>query len=377
MGDVMMERVPFLDLAAEHQALREEIAAALAPIFDGARFVGGDAVSTFEARFAALHGLPWAVGLKSGTAALHLGLEALGVGPGDEVLVPAFTFIATAAPVVRLGAVPRFVDVDPEVATLNPEAAAAAITPRTRAMIPVHLYGHPAPVDLLFDLAREHGLRVLEDCAQSHLATWRGRPCGSFGDAGAYSFYPTKNLGAAGDAGALVTADQELADRVRGLGNHGRADRYRHVFLGWNERMDAIQAAVLTVKLNHLAAWTEARRAAAARYQELLRDVAPYGEPLRLPVERDGARAVYHLYVARHSRRDAIADKLGKAGIDTATHYPLTVPEQPAFVDLGLGGGHFPVAEDWARHGLSLPLYPGITASQQERVAEALRALPA
>jgi len=368
--------VPFLDLATEHRELEGEILEALLPLIRDAAFVGGEAVSRFEEAFAALHGLPHCVGVKSGTSALRLALEAMGVEPGDEVIVPAFTFIATATAVLHAGARPVFADVDDEVAALDPEAVRAALTPRTRVLLPVHLYGHPAPLADLQKMAREHGLRILEDCAQSHGASLDGRPTGAWGDLGAYSFYPTKNLGAAGDAGCVVTASAELAARVRSLANHGRTDRYFHDRVGWNERLDAIQAAVLTVKLGRLQAATAARREAATRYRELLKNMSPFGFPLRLPVEHEGATAVYHLYVVRHPRRDDLARALGEAGIGTATHYPTPLPSQPAFAHLGLGEGSWPRAEAWAAQCLSLPLFPHITAGQQERVAEVLAALP-
>jgi dTDP-4-amino-4,6-dideoxygalactose transaminase len=368
--------VPFIDLPAQHQALESELMEVLVPILRNAAFVGGEPVNGFEKAFAEAHGIARAVSVKSGTSALQLGLEGMGLEPGDEVLVPAFTFIATAASVVRAGGRPVFVDVDPETACLDPDAAAAAVTDRTRAILPVHLYGHPAPMAALLDLAKSRGLKVLEDCAQSHLGTLDKRPTGTYGDAGAFSFYPSKNLGALGDGGCFITGDEALADRVQQLANHGRTDRYHHGFLGWNERMDAIQAAALTVKLRHLPGWNMARRAAAARYTEALAGVAPWGEPLVLPVERPGAEHVYHLYVFRHSRRDEIAAALAKEGIGTATHYPLPLPGQPAFVELGMGGGSFPVSDAWAATCLSLPLFPEITAEQQDRVVEALRGLP-
>jgi dTDP-4-amino-4,6-dideoxygalactose transaminase len=368
--------VPFLDLAASHRALENEMLEAILPILRNAAFVGGDPVARFERAFAEAHGVPHAVTVKSGTAALALGLTALGVKPGDEVIVPAFTFIATAAAVVHAGATPVFADVLAETACLDPGAAARAITPRTKALIPVHLYGHPAAMDELLELAREHGLRVLEDCAQSHLARWRERTTGALGDAGAFSFYPTKNLGAAGDGGAVITSDAEIAGRIRRLANHGRAEHSLHVEIGGNERLDAMQAAILSAKLGHLAEWTELRRRAAARYRELLEGIAPWGEPLRLPLERPGARHVYHLFTVRHSRRDALAALLKEAGIGTAVHYPLAVPAQPAFRDRPEGRGDWPEADAWARTCLSLPLYPGITEAQQARVAEAIRSVP-
>jgi dTDP-4-amino-4,6-dideoxygalactose transaminase len=250
------------------------------------------------------------------------------------------------------------------------------MSPLTRAILPVHLYGHPAPLEDLVALARRDGLRLLEDCAQSHGAALGERPTGTWGDAAAYSFYPTKNLGAAGDAGCVITADGELADRVRSLANHGRVDRYFHDRIGWNERLDAIQAAILFVKLAHLEAATAARRKAAARYNLLLKRLSPLGMPMQLPVEHEGARAVYHLYVVRHPRRDELARALSEAGVGTATHYPTTLPAQPAFRQLGLSEGSWPRAESWAASCLSLPLFPGINPAQQDRVVEVLASLP-
>jgi dTDP-4-amino-4,6-dideoxygalactose transaminase len=365
--------VPFMDLARQHRGLQAELADAVLPLLRSASFVGGDPVARFEAAFAGAVGAPHAASVKSGTAALHLGLCALGLEPGDEVLVPAYTFIATAAAVVHAGGRPVFVDVDPETACMDPTAAAAAVTGRTRAMIPVHLYGHPAPMDRLLEIAGDRDLRVLEDCAQSHLAGIDGRITGTFGHAGAFSFYPSKNLGAAGDAGIVTSTDAAVADRVRRLANHGRTGRYDHDAVGFNERLDAIQAAVLEVKLRHLPAWTQARRQAAARYREFLAGLAPWGEPLLHPVERPGHVHVYHLYVIRHSRRDAIAEALGSAGIGTATHYPSTVPSQPAFRGTP---ADVPVSEAWANTCLSLPLFPEMETAEQDRVVDALRALP-
>jgi len=364
--------VPFLDLPRQHEPIHREILEAVLPLLESASYIGGPAVDAFETAFSAAHDGRPAVGLKSGTAALHLALEALGVGPGDEVIVPAFTFIATAATAVRLGATPVFVDVDDATACMDPEAMEHALTSRTRVVVPVHLYGHPAPVDRICERARNHGVAVLEDCAQSHLARWNGRPTGTFGEAAAYSFYPSKNLGAAGDAGAVVGADAALVDRVRQLANHGRAGRYEHAFVGWNERLDAVQAAVLTVKLRHLEAWTEARRRAAGRYRELLTAVRPFGEPLVLPETRAGAEPVHHLYVVRHPHRDVLLETLAAGGVAAGAHYPTTLPSQPAFAKLDLPAAHCPRAEAWAASCIALPLFPGITVEQQTRVAEVL-----
>lgn len=368
------ESVPFLDLASLHRELESDILGALSPLLRNAAFVGGEPVAAFETAFAAQLGARRVVTVKSGTSALRLALAALGVEPGDRVVVPAFTFVATASAVLHAGAIPVFADVEEETATLDPEAAAAALGPGVRAILPVHLYGHPAAMGPLAELAAAHGLRILEDCAQSHLATLEGRTTGTLGAAGAFSFYPTKNLGAAGDAGCVATDDDAVADRVRAAANHGRSDPMTHLTPGYNERLDAFQAAILGVKLPHLAGWTAERQRAAARYRELLSGAAPWGEPLRLPVERPGARHVYHLFVVRHARRDAIREALAREGIGTAVHYPRTVPGQPAFA--GMDAGHFPRAEAWAASCLALPLYPGIPVAHQERVAEAIHQLP-
>jgi dTDP-4-amino-4,6-dideoxygalactose transaminase len=373
----MAEGVPFLDLRAQQRGIAEELNAALAPLLRDAAFVGGEPVARFEQAFAEAHGVPHAVTVKSGTAALRLGLSALGIGPGDEVIVPAYTFIATATSVIHAGATPIFADVDETTACLDPQAAAALRSPRIKAMIPVHLYGHPAPMPSLLELAHERGWKVLEDCAQSHLARLNDAATGTFGDAGAFSFYPSKNLGAGGDGGCLITRSGEVADRIRSLANHGRSGRYHHTEIGWNERLDALQAAILAVKLRHLEGWNAARRRAATRYSELLAGISPWGEPLRLPRQLPGTAPVHHLYVVRHSRRDEIAAALGNEEIGTATHYTLTLPEQPAFAGRGEKTGAFPSARAWSRTCLCLPLFPEITAEQQERVAEALRRLPA
>lgn len=368
------DSVPFLDLAAVHRELECDILAALRPLVRSAGFIGGEPVAAFEAAFAAALGARRVVSAKSGTSALRLALAAMGVGPGDRVVVPAFTFVATASAVLHTGGVPVFADVEAETGTLDPQAAAAALSPEVKALLPVHLYGHPAAMGPLLDLAAARGLSVLEDCAQSHLARLDGRTTGTLGRAGAFSFYPTKNLGAAGDAGCVSTGDDDLAERVRAAANHGRSDPMTHRTPGYNERLDAFQAAVLGVKLPHLAGWTGERRRGADRYRELLGGVAPWGEPLLLPVEQPGAEHVYHLFVVRHSRREAIREALERRGIGTAVHYPRTVPAQPAFA--ALAAGRFPRAEAWAATCLALPLYPGMPAAHQERVVEALHELP-
>ena len=364
-------KVPFLNLQADQEALADELQEAVFPLLRSASFVGGPAVAAFEEEFAAVQEAAHAVSLKSGTAAIHLGLQALGVGPGDEVIVPAFTFIATAAPIVHLGAVPVFVDVDSQGACLDPSGAKKAISPRTKAIVAVHLYGQPAPMDAILEAAGD--IPVLEDCAQSHLATYNGKMTGTIGALGTFSFYPSKNLGAAGDGGAVVTNDRELGQRIRRLANHGRTGHYEHGELGWNERMDAVQAAVLRVKLRHLPQWTQARRTAARTYDELLANASFLGQPLRTPAIRGECDSAYHLYVVRHPQRDALARHLEAAGVATGIHYPGILPHQPAFKSRGFDQGEFPNATEWTRECLALPLFPGISEAQQQFVAEVIR----
>ncbi len=358
--------IPFLDLTRQHAALRTELMAAAARVIDASQFVLGGEGRALEAELARVCGARHAVGVGSGTDALRLALAALGVGRGDEVLTPAFSFVASATTIVMAGATPVFVDVEAETLTMDPEAAARALTPRAKVLMPVHLYGHPAAIDRLSAFARERGLAVLEDNAQAVGATWQGRPLGGWGDAACLSFYPTKNLGACGDAGMLVTPRDDVAERVRRLRHHGDAGRYHHVELGYCSRLDELQAALLRVKLARLTEWEERRRAIAARYREGLA-----GLPLRLPVERPGARHVYHLFTVRHGHRDALAKRLADLGVGTAVHYPLPVPAQPVFgVD---GEGRWPQAWRAAREVLSLPCYPEMTGAEVEGVIEAVR----
>ncbi|MGH6692083.1 MAG: DegT/DnrJ/EryC1/StrS family aminotransferase, partial [Gammaproteobacteria bacterium] len=302
--------IPFVDLARQHQALRDDLIAAATRVVDSARFILGPEGEALEREVAVISGVRYAVGVASGTDALRLALTAVGVAPGDEVITPAFSFVASASTIVMVGATPVFVDIDPETYTLDVEAAARAITRRTRAIMPVHLYGQPAAMDRVAALARDHRLAVVEDAAQAVGATWKGRPVGAWGDAACLSFYPTKNLGACGDAGMILTDRDDIAERVRRLRHHGDGGRYRHVELGYASRLDELQAALLRVKLPRLAAWTEARRRLAARYRTLL-------EPsvVGLPVERAEARHVYHLFTVRHAQRDALAKALAELGV--------------------------------------------------------------
>lgn len=358
--------IPLVDLQAQTRGIRAELDEAVGRVLDGARFVLGEEVERFEGAFAAFCGADHCVGVASGTAALHLALRACGVGPGDEVITTPFTFFATVEAILYCGARPVFADIDPRTFTLDPAQAAARITSRTRAILPVHLYGHPADMDGLLALAGEHGLRVVEDAAQAHGATWKGAGAGTLGDAGCFSFFPGKNLGAAGDGGAVVTGSAEIAARVRRLRNHGRDTKYEHSEVGFAERLDALQAAILEVKLRHLPRWTEARRAAAARYDGLLAESG-----LELPATAPAAGHAFHLYVVRTPRRDALLQWLQARGIGAGVHYPIPLHQQPA---LRPRHGHerYPHAEAAAREVLSLPLHPELTDAAQARVADAV-----
>ncbi|MBI4636243.1 MAG: DegT/DnrJ/EryC1/StrS family aminotransferase [Candidatus Rokubacteria bacterium] len=339
--------------------------ATVARVLDASQFILGAEGQALERELATVCGVRHAIGVGSGTDALRLALAALGLGPGDEVITPAFSFVASSSTIVMAGAVPVFVDVDPETYNLDPDLIERAITPRTRAVLPVHLYGHPAPMDRIAALARAHGLLVIEDAAQAVGATYDGRPVGAWGDAACLSFYPTKNLGACGDGGMVVTDRDEVAERIRRLRHHGDHGRYHHVELGWCSRLDELQAAALRVKLPHLAAWTEARRRIAARYRTLLA-----GAPLGLPVERSRARHVYHLFTVRHPRRDAFVKSLADLGVGSAVHYPLPVPGQPMF---GADERRWPEASRAAREVVSLPCYAELTDEEVEEVARAAR----
>ena len=324
-------------------------------------------MAAFERAFADAHRVRHCVGVNTGTSALHLALLAAGVGPGDEVLTVPMTFVATSWAISYCGAKPVFADVDPLTGTMDPDQAADRITPRTRAILPVHLYGQPADMAPLLDLARRRGVPLIEDAAQAHLATYRGQPVGGLGLAAGFSFYPGKNLGALGEGGAVVTDDDALAARMRALRDHAQTQRYHHAEVGFNYRMDAIQGAVLGIKLRHLARWTERRRALADRYLAALHDL-----PLDLPYARPDREHVWHLFVVRHPNRDQIRAELEGRGIQTGLHYPVPVHLQPAYRDLGHEPGDFPVAERVGRECFTLPLYPEMTDEQQDAVIAAL-----
>jgi dTDP-4-amino-4,6-dideoxygalactose transaminase len=345
--------------------LAEELEAATKRVLHSGWYILGPELEAFEQAFAAYHGVAHAVGVANGTDAVELALRALGVGAGDEVITVAHTAVATVCAVERTGATPVLVDIDEETYTMDPRAAAAAVTDRTRAIVPVHLYGHPADMGALMDLAARHGIAVVEDCAQAHGARIGGRLVGTFGHLGAFSFYPTKNLGAYGDGGAVVTGDPALAERVRRLRNYGQTDRYHHVERGQNSRLDEMQAAILRVKLAHLDEHNALRRRLAGEYSRRLAGVA-------VPSCRDGAGPVFHLYVVRHPRRDDLMSALREEGIGTLIHYPIPVHLQEAYRDLGYAPGALPVTERAAEEILSLPLYAGLTPEALEMVVDAV-----
>ena len=359
--------IPLVDLKAQYAALRTDIDAAIARVIANTSFIMGPEVRAFEEAFAAWCRARYAVGVSSGTAALELTLRALGVGPGDEVVTTPFTFIATAEAISATGATPVFADIDPATYNLDPAAVEEAITPATRALLPVHLYGQPADMAALAAIAQRHGLWLIEDAAQAHGAEVAGKRVGSLGHAACFSFYPGKNLGAYGDGGAVTTNDEALAGRLRKLRDHGRVSKYVHDELGYGHRLDALQAAILGAKLPHLDAATAERQRLAARYNDLLA-----GSDLVLPFVPEDVTPVWHLYVVRTPRRDDLLASLKRQGIEAGIHYPLPLHLQPAYRGLGLGPGSFPVAEAAAQQVLSLPLFPEMTNEQQERVAAAL-----
>jgi dTDP-4-amino-4,6-dideoxygalactose transaminase len=356
--------VPILDLRGQHRALRTELLAAVEAVLANGQFILGPNVAAFEEEFADYLGAGHAIGLNSGTDALHLALRALDVGPGDEVITSAFSFIAAAEAISILGARPVFVDIDPRTYALDPAAVEAAITARTRAIIPVHLYGSPAPMHEIMQIAQRHQLAVVEDCAQAVGAAIRGRKVGTFGTVSAFSFFPSKNLGACGDGGMAVTDRADLAQRIRALRAHGGRTKYHHEEVGLNSRLDEIQAAILRVKLRHLDEWTQDRRAVAARYDAGFAACAG----LQPPFEEEGCRNVYHQYTIRTARRDALQHALKARGIGTAVYYPLPLHLQPAYADLGGKAGDLPAAEAAAGAVLSLPISPDLAAEDQALV---------
>ena len=363
--------IPLVDLRAQYHSVKDEIDTAALRVLESTQFILGEEVATFEHEFAAYCNTRYAVALNSGTSALHLALLAAGIGPGDEVITTPMTFVATVAAIVYTGAKPVFVDIDPLTWTIDATRVQHAITPRTRAVVPVHLHGLMADMDPIVSLADTHGLAVIEDAAQAHGAEFMGRRAGSMGDMGCFSFYPGKNLGACGEGGAVVTTDARLAEAIRMLRDWGQASKYHHLVKGYNYRMEGIQGAVLGVKLRYLEAWTEARRRHAGHYDALLAG-AGIGTPPSIP----GLRHVYHVYAVRLGNRESVQQHLGRAGIATGIHYPLPVHLQPAYADLGYGPGDFPHAERLAAETLSLPMFPELAEEQIERVCTALVEVP-
>lgn len=355
--------IPFLDLKAQYREIKPEVDAAVARVIDSAHFVLGPDVAAFEERFAAYCGTKHCVALNSGTSALHLALLAAGIGPGDEVITVSMTFVATTAAILYCGAKPVFVDVDPDTWTMDPNQVEAAITPRTKAILPVHLHGLMADMDPIIEIADRAGLIVIEDAAQSHGAEYRGRRAGSIGDIGCFSFYPGKNLGAFGEGGAAVTSSSDLARKIALLRDWGQESKYNHVLPGYNFRMDGIQGAVLNVKMDHIENWTEGRRAVASHYDRLLAR-----SQFKRPAPPMHCRHVYHVYAVEVAHRDQVQKALGAAGIGTGIHYPVPVHLQKAYADLGYGRGDFPVTEAMAKGFLSLPMYAELQPEQVGKV---------
>ncbi|MDQ3826196.1 MAG: DegT/DnrJ/EryC1/StrS family aminotransferase [Actinomycetota bacterium] len=363
--------IPFVDLRRQYDSIAGEITEAMAEVIGQTAFVGGRFVERFEGEFAAYCAAKYCIGVANGTDALELSLRALDVGPGDEVVTVPNTFIATAAAITAVGATPVFVDVDPDTYQMDTSLLPAAITPRTRAIIPVHLYGHPADLDPILAIADAHGLFVIEDACQAHGAYYRNRRVGAIGHVGCFSFYPGKNLGAYGDAGAVVTNSGVIAERIRQLADHGRIDKYRHAVVGRNSRLDGLQAAVLRVKLRHLDRWNAARRRVAAELTARL-----LGGPTIPPVVSPDVEPVFHLYVVRTEQREALQQALREAGIATGVHYPIPVHLQPAYATAcqaaGIGPGSYPVAEQQARQILSLPIFPELRGEEIGHICEVI-----
>jgi dTDP-4-amino-4,6-dideoxygalactose transaminase len=364
-------KVPFLDLKAQYESIRDEITIALQHVLDNTAFAGGPFVEEFEKEFASFCKCEFAIGVGSGTTALWMALSGLGIGQGDEVITAPNTFIATAEAISFCGAKPVFVDIDEQTYTINPEQLEAAITPRTKAIIPVHLYGQMADMDSILKIARKHGLFVIEDACQAHGAEHKGYRAGSMGDAGCFSFYPGKNLGAYGEAGAIVTNNAELAKKMRMFRDHGQVKKYYHSIIGWNARMDGFQGAVLRVKLKYLSAWNEARRRNAQLYSELLSEV----NNVITPVEADYAKHIYHIYAIRTQNRDSFISTLAEKDIYCGIHYPIPVHLQQAYQYLGYGMGSFPVAEKCAEEVTSLPMFPELSKEQIRYTVHEIRQL--
>jgi dTDP-4-amino-4,6-dideoxygalactose transaminase len=359
--------IPLVDLKAQYLSIKPEIDSAISRVIAATSFILGEEAAAFEQAFASAVGARGCVGVASGTAALHLALLAVDLRPGDEVITTAHTFIATTEALSQIGAKPVFVDIDPRTYNIDPNLVEDAITPRTKGILPVHLYGLPAEMNPLRDIANRHNLWLIEDAAQAHAAEYYGERCGSIGDLACFSFYPGKNLGAYGDAGAVTGNDESLLARVRKLRDHGRTSKYEHDEIGFGERLDGLQAAILAAKLPHLERWTESRRAHAKVYNELLA-----GRDVETPFEPPGFRHVYHLYVLRTPHRDDVFEYLKSKGIDAGIHYPVPLHRQPAYLKKGYGEIRLPITERVASEVISLPMYPELSSEQIDYVAQAL-----
>ena len=362
-----MDRVRYLDLQAQYDSIRTDVLSALEEICESSRFAQGPATSNFEAQFGSYCGVDHCVSVNSGTSALHLALRCLDVGPGDEVVTVAMTFIATAWAISYIGAKPVFVDIHPVRRTMDPDQLEAAITPHTKAIIPVHLYGMPAEMDRIMAIAERHGLPVIEDAAQAHGAKYRGKRVGQFGRIACFSFYPSKNLGAYGEGGALITNDASIAHRARSLRDHAQSQKYFHDEIGYNYRMDSFQAAVLSIKLKHLDLWNAARVERASSYTKLLE-----GSSYKVPANVSDSECVWHCYVIETRQRDRVRSALQDAGIQTAVHYPLPIHRQKAYAHLEYKSGDLPVTEALCEHCLSLPIYPELSKEKISRVTSIL-----
>jgi dTDP-4-amino-4,6-dideoxygalactose transaminase len=360
--------IPLVDLRAQYLTIKSDIAAAIGRVLDTGQFVLGEEVEAFEQEFAAYQGAAHGIALNTGTSALHLALIAAGVGPGDEVITVPFTFVATVAAIGYVGARAVFVDIDPATFTMDVTQLEGAITSRTKAIIPVHLYGQPADMDPILEIAKRHGVKVIEDACQAHGAAYKGRPVGALGDAGCFSFYPGKNLGAYGEGGMVVTNNAAMAKHIRMLRDWGQDRKYHHVLKGFNYRMEGLQGSILRVKLRHLDHWTEARRTHAVEYRRLLRDSG-----VEIPIEAPYARHVYHVYAVRTPDRATLQRTLQSNGIGSGIHYPVPVHLQPAYADDAYGPGDFPHAERAANEVLSLPMYPELSFTNVEMVVAAVK----
>lgn len=360
-----MNNIPLVDLRRQYLSIKSEIDEAIQDVIDRSAFISGKYLRKFEEEFASFCGVKYAVGTSSGTTALYMALQALNIGRGDEVITVPYTFIATAEAIVHVGATPVFVDIDPESFNIDPELIEKVITDRTKAIIPVDLYGQIADMEKVLQIAEKYNLKVIEDACQAHGARYRGKRAGSFGDMGVFSFYPGKNLGAYGDAGIVVTDSEELYKKLRLLSDHGRKSKYEHVILGYNFRMDGLQSAILSVKLKYIDSWNSRRRILAGVYNSFF---ANYDISVQRVI--NGNEHIYHLYVIRNSRRDEILKKLKQSGISAGIHYPISLHEQPAFKFLGYKKGDFPVSERCCDEVLSLPMFPELTEDEVEKISK-------